>query len=274
MAAQPIPPRPGRPAPDDMRSYLTPAVRRELVKWMGKCLGNPAFGDERAALVMLALDLPMVGGKQDSHYRELLAHVILGDEQFLDVIHTTLAVLTTDKLTYRHGPHEEVDRILALGRSAWSAGRDGLVHRSDVTAQTAFDHAAAAPDAISAELQEAWSKAYGRDGDPADAWDHAIRAVEYALIPIVVPNQAKANLGTVIGQLNSQPHLWMLGIRGRARDHGIEPLVAMLRLLWPDPNRHGSSNPERPATPEEGRAVVNLAITVVQWSRDGLIASR
>jgi hypothetical protein len=32
----------------------------------------------------------------------------------------------------------------------------------------------------------------------ADAWDHSIRAIEYALIPIVVPTKDKANLGFVI----------------------------------------------------------------------------
>jgi hypothetical protein len=45
----------------------------------------------------------------------------------------------------------------------------------------------------------------------------------------------------------------------------------MLTLLWPDPNRHGSTTPKPPATAEEGRALVNLATTIVGWAKDGLI---
>jgi hypothetical protein len=51
----------------------------------------------------------------------------------------------------------------------------------------------------------------------------------------------------------------------------VEPLVKLLELLWVDPNRHGSSNPEAPATIEEVRALVHLAVTIVQCGRDGLI---
>jgi hypothetical protein len=126
-------------------------------------------------------------------------------------------------------------------------------------------------DPISKELTEAWSRAYGRNPDPGDAWDHAIKAVEAVLRPIVCPNSSTATLSKVIGDLRSQAHLWSLGLRGRARDHNVAPLVEMLELMWTDPNRHGSDAPEPPATLEEARAVVHLAVTVVQWGRDDLI---
>jgi len=137
--------------------------------------------------------------------------------------------------------------------------------------QRAVDQAIEPPDSASAELEEAWINAYDRNGDASDAWDHAIKAVEAATIPIVVPNKAKANLGSVIGQLRSQPHLWRLGIRGQDRDHSVEPLISMLTLLWPDPNRHGSASRDPDPTPDESRAIVSVATTIVQWSRDGLI---
>ena len=89
-----------------------------------------------------------------------------------------------------------------------------------------------------------------------------------------MPKKNKPNLGDVIGQLRGQPHLWKLGIRGQNRDNSVEPLVGMLTLLWPDPNRHGSPTPEPPASVEEARALVNLAVTIVQWARDGQIAKR
>jgi hypothetical protein len=256
-----------------MRSYLSPAVRTALDGWLAKWLLGSAAMD-RAVLVVAGLDIDLPSGRSDWGYGQVLDYIAQGDEELLDAVHVTLGVLRSGETTLRHPPYQEVERILAVGRSAWTATEDGLVHRADPTAQAAFEQATATPGSASTELQEAWEKAHARNGNPGDAWDHAIKAVEAVLIPVVVPNKAKPNLGDVIGQLRGQPHLWKLGIRGQNRDHEIEPLVAMLTLLWPDPNRHGSPTPEQPATPEEGRALVNLATTIVQWAREGLILRR
>jgi hypothetical protein len=273
VSAQPIAPRAGRPVPEDMRSHLSPGIQTALDEWLAKWLLGNSDAMERAVLVAIGLDLD-ISGRADWAYGQILECVRQGDEELLDAVHVTLGVLRSGTTVFRDPPHREVDRILAVGRSAWKAMEEGLVHRADPTAQAAFDEATATPGSASTELREAWEKAHARDGNPGDAWDHAIKAVECVLIPIVVPKKAKANLGDVIGQLRGQPHLWKLGIRGWNRDYGMEPLVAMLTLLWPDPNRHGSPTPEPPATPEEGRALVNVAVTVVQWARDGLIARR
>jgi hypothetical protein len=117
-----------------------------------------------------------------------------------------------------------VDRLLAAGWSAWTATEDGLVHRSDPTAQAEFERASETPDTASNDLREAWNKAYARGGDPADAWDHSIKAVEAVLIPIVVPKKAKANLGDGIGQLRGQR------IFGSSTSGGRTPTTGSSRL--------------------------------------------
>ena len=65
----------------------------------------------------------------------------------------------------------------------------------DPAATAAFEMAASPEDTASDELAVAWTKAYGLDPDLSDAWDHAIKAVEAVLIPIVVPTQAGAHIG-------------------------------------------------------------------------------
>lgn len=90
--------------------------------------------------------------------------------------------------------------------------------------------------------------------------------------PIVCPNNTKATLSNVIGELRSQS--WELRVRGGARDYTIEPLIKLLEVMWSDPNRHGAATPERPVTFEEARAVVHAAVTVVQWGRDGAVVRR
>jgi hypothetical protein len=48
---------------------------------------------------------------------------------------------------------------------------------------------------------------------------------------------------------------------------GVQTLLAMLQLMWPNPDRHGGPNGRTP-TIEEARAVVQLAVTIVQWGRE------
>lgn len=136
----------------------------------------------------------------------------------------------------------------------------------------AFDVAIRPGDEAARQLSEAWSNAYGREPDASDAWDHSIRAVEAALRPSVCPNNKAATLSNVIGELRTQP--WKLNVPGRARDNSVVPLINMLELMWPEPNRHGSPTPEPPATLEAARAVVQLAVAIVQWARDGDVVRR
>jgi hypothetical protein len=67
--------------------------------------------------------------------------------------------------------------------------------------------------------------------------------------------------------LVTQSHRWKFVIRGQTKDHSIDPLLHMLRLMWPNPDGHRSPTPEPPATLEEAQAVVQLAVTIVQWGR-------
>jgi hypothetical protein len=150
----------------------------------------------------------------------------------------------------------------------------------DPTATAAFDMATEPEDLASAELGLAWSKAYGREPDPSDAWDHAIKSVEAVLIPIVVPTQAGAHIGHVIGQLDHQGQQWSTPLQFNQATPPQNPphnsgqaLVGMLRLVYPNPDRHVGPDHREPAI-EEARAVVQLVVTVVQWGRDGWIVSK
>lgn len=168
-----------------------------------------------------------------------------------------------------------LDEILKLGGSVWQVDSDRrrLLRRVDVIAQAAFRDASSPEDVASAELQEAWVAAYGRQPDASDAWDHSIKAVEAVLIPVVTPNKAKANLGDVVGSLNSQGFLWKLVLHGHDDTQDVAPLVAMLRLMWPNPDRHGSGNSRKPSL-DEAQAVVNLAVAIVQWARVVALSKR
>jgi hypothetical protein len=167
------------------------------------------------------------------------------------------------------GSNDQLEAILRDGRSAWKVapGGSSLVRRVDPSVQTSADLAMSPNDLASAELVEAWDRVYGRHADASDAWDHAIKAVEAMTIPIVVPNHAKATLGNVIGELGKTNTPFTFGLGGKA---GLDTFVSVLSLIWPNPDRHGNGNGRQP-TETEGRAVLALAVTVVQWLRDGLL---
>jgi hypothetical protein len=166
----------------------------------------------------------------------------------------------------------QLDEYLLLGNSAWAVAPDrkSLTSRVDPTAAEAVAQAIAPHDAASDELAEAWRKAYGREPDPSDAWDHSIKAVEHILKPVVCPNNSKATLGNVLGDLRSQPQLWKLALPGTNGDFSADRLVAMLELIWPNPDRHGGGT-ATVVTIEQSHAVVHLAVTIVQWVRAGVL---
>jgi hypothetical protein len=170
----------------------------------------------------------------------------------------------------------ELQRILTIGRSVWEVNerRDGLRRRVQRTEQAAYDQAASADDEISEELQTAWGKVYGRHPDPSDAWDHAIKAVEAALGPIVTPNDNTASLANIAGELSAQPPRFAFGLATSSNKlSNVETLAYMLRLMWPNPDRHATGK-KRTSSWDEALHVVRLAVLVVGWARGGAITGK
>lgn len=185
-------------------------------------------------------------------------------EVFLDVVDAMLATTGDDG--------GELRGTLELGGSVWTVSPEGdaLRRRVGPAVQRSADRAMSTRDVAGEELARAWAAAYGRGADASDAWDHAIKAAEAALIPIVVPAQKKATMGHVLGALRQKEGPWRLLVAGAAGTHDVAPLVGMLQLLWPNPDRHASGQSRAPKL-EEAQAVVQLTATIVQWARDGVL---
>ena len=188
-------------------------------------------------------------------------------EGLLDLVHYAIQVAGTPYAI------NELEQLLTDGGSVWSATSEGLQRRVPPAVQDAYEAAVSPADVASDELEEAWSNVYGRHPDPSDAWDHAIKAVEAILIPIVCPTKDKANLGSVAGDLKAQPGRFTFGLQSTGIG-GVETLEAMIRLMWPNPDRHGGGPNPRVPTIEQARAVVQMAVTIAQWGRDGQIVRR
>jgi hypothetical protein len=167
-------------------------------------------------------------------------------------------------------------RLLDIAGSVWTVAPDrgSLVRIVNDQAQATYTAATSVADEATTELREAWSNAFGRHGDPSDAWDHAIKAVENVLIREMMPNNVNATLGNVLGELRRQGQMWKMILPGKNDDNDVAPLLGMLEGIWPNIDRHGGTGPTRPPTEQEARGVVTLAATIVQWHREGWVVQR
>jgi hypothetical protein len=128
-------------------------------------------------------------------------------------------------------------------------------------------------DAAAIRLRSAWHAIYALHPDPPKAYSEAILAVEAAAIPVVVPNQAGATLGHVLGQLDRQGHLCEVAIIDKTGAPGSSAAVTQLvRLLWEGhTDRHEGDASAVPVNQEAAEMAVHLAAMLVHWFTSGTI---
>ena len=144
--------------------------------------------------------------------------------------------------------------------------RTSLERRVDPTSTEAFENAitVATSDHPSAaeSLRTAWSNVYGRTPQYSAGYAEAIKAVVSAAAPVVTPNDLKAQLGKIAGELQTQSASYRFTI-ARAP---IDTVVAMMRSLeLGQTDRHGGVQPTTPVTQEGAEAALHLAVVLVQW---------
>lgn len=254
---------------------VPPQLRYAVRKWLESRFGFHSSGGMNDGL-MASVAITTGIHVQATYDTGGIMNQILGaceadDDVYLDVLDATLHFVGSSAAA------SGLKTVLDMGGSAWTVASDGksLQRRVDPTATQAVAAAADPADKASEELKEAWASAYGRTPNPSDAWDHSIKAVEEVLIPVVVPKVQKATLGDVLGQLKANPTGWkfLLGTSSTTLD-SVQTLEAMLRMMWPNPDRHGGGKTARTPTPDEAAAVVQLAVLVVQWCRNGGLSKR
>lgn len=262
-------------APDGPFEGVPPHLQEGLVHWwVGIADAGTAgyFGQERRLRELAALLRLAVNSSLDA---EDLAEAMIDmarrdSEFFLDLIDGTLQIFTLSSSV------DALIRLLDIAGSVWTVApdRQSLVRVVTKEAKATYEVATSVVDEITSEMHVAWVNAFGRNGDPSDAWDHAIKAMEALFIPMIVPNQAKPNLGHAVGQLRNQGQLYELILPGKDLNHDVSPLVGMLDLIWPNVDRHPGVPTTRPPTEQESRAVVTLAATIVQWHREGWVVRK
>jgi hypothetical protein len=270
VAYQRLSQRIGKAAPDGPYEGVPDHMRGHVLSWFNVISGMAAGIEDFSVLDAIAMQLRVPLSPSGHAGSALLSKAEKDPDFCLDLLDMAL-------LIWGQGANngDRLEQILRLSGSVWKVASDqqSLELVVNDVMQQSYQDAVAPQDDAATELTEAWSKAFGRSPDPSDAWDHAIKAVECVLIPVVVPNKAKATLGDVVGVLGSPQSApnWEMILPNNTLSHHTEALASLLRLLWPNHDRHGSG-----PTPsvDEARAVVCLAATLVQWHRQAWIVRK
>lgn len=170
---------------------------------------------------------------------------------------------------------DRLDQLLTDAGSAYMFDwrRRCLVRRVDPTVSAAVEKVMANSGEPGEHLQAAWNAIYGLHPDPTKGYDEAVRAVEAAAIPVVLPKGTRETLGKVRAHLRDASSAWELAVEGKNAG-AIDPLVSMIGLLWEGHTRHAGSPDSRRQRQDEAEMAVHLATTLVQWFTSGAIRKR
>ncbi|WP_433673901.1 hypothetical protein [Microbacterium gorillae] len=204
------------------------------------------------------------------HFRDVLASISVdGWLEFVDYLVYSLPPGTW----HAQRRVDELNDILALAGSEFTVGeRDGsrgLVKRVPEGVAGAVSAIIGSTSSAGLLLAEAWHAMFGRNPDPEEAYEKAIKAVEQAGVSVVAPKNSRATLGTMIADMSNQGG-WDLPVE----TVGGSLAIGMARALWQgQESRHGGNGYRKPSQ-EEAETAVLLAVPLVQWFTSGTLSRR
>lgn len=217
-------------------------------------------------------------GGEDSAGPSLIKLMLEDQEYGLDVLDFVLH-------QFRDSPAFMIEAAMLGGAleqagSAWAVVQAGdgayaLERRVAPTVAQAADRAMSSGTRAADHLRRAWDRAYGRHPDPSNAYLEAVKAVEAAGAPIIIPKDTLATLGKMIAAVEAAPAKWTMRF---TKPRGVVPMnvvAQLMRLLWNTQlDRHGNADPNVPisVTLAEAQDAVQAAVTLVQWFEAGAVA--
>lgn len=265
---RPLSVRTGQREEDGPHEGVPDHVMPHLVDWIRDAVTQRSGYTDSSLLRLLVLRLEVVvpfDCQTHHHLDALLTEAVNDPQLMLDLVDMLLWA--------RVGNSGNLDTALTTGGSVWSVAERGLERRVSDAEQEAKKAAVAPADAAADELSAAWRLAFGVRPDPSDAWDHAIKALEALLIPIVVPKQANPTLGHVVGVMKADPAKWTVDLETNGDLTDGETLLGLLQLVWANPDRHGNVNSRVP-TQAEAEKVVKIAVLTFGLCRNRQLTKR
>ncbi|GEM_PF-1173931 len=170
--------------------------------------------------------------------------------------------------------------ILKESGSKWIAVPGGqhtatFEERVNETAQEAYAATVSEATNLSGDfLKRAWSAGFGRNPNPSEAYNNAIKAMEAAAWPIVTPQNNSATLGHIIGELKANPGKWQSALREAEVNLGVGVIRQSMQVVWEGhSDRHGTGTPQD-ISQEAAEQSIFTAVTVCVHFNRGYIKLR
>lgn len=265
---------------EDRHSWqvLYEGVPAHLVVPLETWVGNQISEYELARTVQLRLRLDL------GHYAPTASAIVIAADGnpslMLDIVDLLLLLL--------HHRREGLDRaeirnqvltLVIMLREASSAytldvsGAWSLVRRVDATAEAAVSDIIERQGYASDLIKAAWKATFQHDADFEAAYRASVLAAESVACATFTPDDKRPTLGKAIAHLGNTVDHWTVGNLDEVQQASGHTLLAMLRTIWHNHERHvgqGGTPPES-VTSEEAEAVLFLTVTVVQWFERGFV---
>ena len=169
-----------------------------------------------------------------------------------------------------------LETMFMEARSDYCVGKDGqdtyeLQYRQ-LKEMTEFMEAVASSSGRASEhLREAWSQCFGRNPEPDDAFAHAVKAIEVAAKPVIIPDDTLATLGKICSAMRDKPSKWETVPEFEG---SIETVLSIMDMVWKGQLRHGDEDAPLEVSQEAAEMTVQTAVLLVSWFRSGRVRLR
>jgi hypothetical protein len=264
---------------DEPTEGLPPYLLGPVAEWMVDTYRDHHHGgSHEEALKRLQLRFKLEPPlSRNTALRDLISRMEADEEFGLDVLDYMLHHLREFADEYQQ-PFELANGLaatLVLGGSAWEViapeddGPFRLARRAIGPVRESISELPASSRAHQ-HLVAAWNHLSGRNPDPSGAYREALRAVEAAAKPVVLPANDKATLGQMIAAMRDKPEKWETTIG--TVDHVRETM----ETVWTNQlDRHGTDDDSIPlnVSQEEADAAFHWCLTLARLFVGGHVRS-
>lgn len=267
---------------DEPTEGLPPYLAGPLLGWLRTMFRDPYGAISRQRLEFLQLKFKLDPALNWGHGTETAFHDLLNrindDEEFgLDVIDFVLSHIGVYTSQYDNPAERasEAGGLLRLGGSAWevSQGDDGsyaLSRRAVGPVREALESIGPSTRAHH-HLVKAWNHLAGRNPDVSAGYREAVKAVEAAAKPVILPENDKATLGQMIAAIRDKADKWTTTI-GTPDD-----LRRQMEIVWKAQlDRHGTDDESKPlsVTADEADAAFSICLNLSRFFAGGHVVLR
>jgi hypothetical protein len=268
---------------DEPTEGLPPYLAGPLIGWLRERFESAYGGasmQEKLEILQLKFKLdPSLEWQRGakSALRDLLERVASDEEFGLDVIDFVLNHIRSYMTEYENQDliSRQAESLLRLGGSAWEVtanarGSYALSRRAVGPVRESLETVRPATRAHQ-HLVRAWNHLTGRNPDHSASYREAVRAVEAAAKPIILPENDRATLGQMIAAIRDKGEKWTVTL-GSPDD-----IRRLMEIVWTAQlDRHGTDDEAVPLTvsAEQADAAFSLCLNLSRLFAGGHVVRK